>query len=28
VAEKDAISHRGKAIRDIAPVVADVLTGL
>jgi XTP/dITP diphosphohydrolase len=26
--EKDAISHRGKAIRDIAPVVADVLTGL
>ena len=25
--EKDAISHRGKAIRDIAPVVADVLTG-
>ena len=28
VAEKDAISHRGKAIREIAPVVADVLTGL
>jgi XTP/dITP diphosphohydrolase len=28
VAEKDAISHRGKAIRQIAPVVADVLTGL
>jgi XTP/dITP diphosphohydrolase len=27
-AEKDAISHRGKAIREIAPVVADVLTGL
>ncbi|HEX6514697.1 MAG TPA: RdgB/HAM1 family non-canonical purine NTP pyrophosphatase [Nocardioidaceae bacterium] len=27
-AEKDAISHRGKAIRAIAPVVADVLTGL
>jgi XTP/dITP diphosphohydrolase len=26
--EKDAISHRGKAIRQIAPVVADVLTGL
>ena len=26
--EKDAISHRGKAIREIAPVVADVLTGL
>jgi XTP/dITP diphosphohydrolase len=26
--EKDAISHRGRAIRDIAPVVADVLTGL
>jgi len=26
VAEKDAISHRGKAIREIAPVVADVLT--
>jgi XTP/dITP diphosphohydrolase len=28
VAEKDAISHRGKAIREIAPFVADVLTGL
>jgi XTP/dITP diphosphohydrolase len=28
VKEKDAISHRGKAIREIAPVVADVLTGL
>ena len=28
VEEKDAISHRGKAIRAIAPVVADVLTGL
>jgi XTP/dITP diphosphohydrolase len=26
--QKDAISHRGKAIRGIAPVVADVLTGL
>jgi XTP/dITP diphosphohydrolase len=26
--EKDAISHRGKAIREVAPVVADVLTGL
>ena len=26
--EKDAISHRGKAIRAIAPVVADVLVGL
>ncbi len=25
---KDAISHRGKAIRKIAPVVADVLIGL
>lgn len=25
---KDAISHRGKALRDIAPYVADVLTGL
>ena len=24
--EKDAISHRGKAIREIAPVVAEVLT--
>ena len=28
VEEKDAISHRGKAIRAIAPLVADVLTGL
>jgi XTP/dITP diphosphohydrolase len=28
VDEKDAISHRGKALREIAPVVADVLTGL
>jgi XTP/dITP diphosphohydrolase len=27
VAEKDAISHRGKALREIAPVVARVLTG-
>jgi XTP/dITP diphosphohydrolase len=26
VAEKDAISHRGKALREIAPVVASVLT--
>jgi XTP/dITP diphosphohydrolase len=26
--EKDAISHRGQALRAIAPVVADVLTGL
>jgi len=26
--EKDAISHRGTALREIAPVVADVLTGL
>jgi XTP/dITP diphosphohydrolase len=26
--EKDAISHRGKAIRDIAPVVARVFRGL
>jgi XTP/dITP diphosphohydrolase len=26
--EKDAISHRGAAIRAVAPVVADVLTGL
>jgi XTP/dITP diphosphohydrolase len=26
--QKDAISHRGKAIRAIAPIVADVLTGL
>ena len=28
IAEKDAISHRGKALREIAPLVADVLTGL
>jgi len=28
VAEKDAISHRGKALREIAPYVADVLAGL
>jgi XTP/dITP diphosphohydrolase len=27
-ADKDAISHRGMALREIAPVVADVLTGL
>ena len=27
VAEKDAISHRGKALRAIAPLVAQVLTG-
>ncbi len=27
VAEKDAISHRGKALRNIAPLVASVLTG-
>lgn len=27
-AEKDRISHRGKALREIAPLVADVLTGL
>ena len=26
--EKDVISHRGKALREIAPVVAEVLTGL
>jgi XTP/dITP diphosphohydrolase len=26
--EKDAISHRGKALREIAPLVADILTGL
>jgi XTP/dITP diphosphohydrolase len=26
--EKDAVSHRGMALREIAPVVADVLTGL
>jgi XTP/dITP diphosphohydrolase len=26
--EKDAISHRGKALREIAPLVADVLAGL
>ena len=25
--EKDAISHRGKALREIAPIVASVLTG-
>ena len=25
---KDAISHRGKALREIAPLVVDVLTGL
>jgi XTP/dITP diphosphohydrolase len=28
VADKDAISHRGKALGAIAPLVADVLTGL
>ena len=28
VREKDAISHRGKALRKIAPVIADVLSGL
>lgn len=28
VDEKDAISHRGKALREIAPLVVDVLTGL
>jgi XTP/dITP diphosphohydrolase len=28
VEEKDAISHRGKALREIAPYVADVLAGL
>lgn len=28
MAEKDAISHRGKALRQIAPVVADILGGL
>ena len=27
-AEKDRISHRGRALREIAPLVADVLTGL
>ncbi|MGD9960947.1 RdgB/HAM1 family non-canonical purine NTP pyrophosphatase [Nocardioides sp.] len=27
VAEKDAISHRGKALRQLAPLVADVLSG-
>jgi XTP/dITP diphosphohydrolase len=27
-AAKDAISHRGKALREMAPYVADVLTGL
>ena len=26
--EKDAISHRGQALREIAPMVADVLVGL
>ncbi len=26
--DKDAISHRGKALRALAPLVADVLTGL
>jgi XTP/dITP diphosphohydrolase len=26
--EKDAISHRGRALREIAPIVADVLAGL
>lgn len=26
--QKDAISHRGKAIREIVPLVADTLTGL
>jgi XTP/dITP diphosphohydrolase len=26
--EKDAISHRGRALREVAPLVADVLTGL
>jgi XTP/dITP diphosphohydrolase len=26
--QKDAISHRGKALREIAPIVADVLAGL
>ncbi len=26
-AEKNAISHRGKALRAIAPVVVDLLTG-
>ena len=26
VAEKDAISHRGKALRAIAPLVGDLLT--
>jgi XTP/dITP diphosphohydrolase len=26
--EKDRISHRGRALREIAPLVADVLTGL
>ena len=26
--EKDAVSHRGKALREIAPFVADVLAGL
>ena len=27
VDEKDAISHRGKALRQIAPLVADVIGG-
>jgi XTP/dITP diphosphohydrolase len=26
--EKDAISHRGQALREIAPIVADILVGL
>jgi XTP/dITP diphosphohydrolase len=26
--EKDAVSHRGRALREIAPVVADVLARL
>jgi len=26
--EKDAVSHRGKALRAIAPLVTDVLVGL
>jgi XTP/dITP diphosphohydrolase len=26
--EKDAVSHRGMALREIAPTVADVLAGL
>jgi XTP/dITP diphosphohydrolase len=28
IAEKDAISHRGKALREIAPLVKSILTGL